>query len=52
MVVDPNVIRHSRRIDSVVVVTRSGVGILVEVHQDVLNLGLLGRIHDHDYRLA
>lgn len=28
--------------------TGPGVGILVEVHQDVLNLGLLSGVHYHD----
>jgi len=25
------------------------IGVLIEIHQDVLNLSLLGRVHDHDY---
>jgi len=28
----------------------SRVRVLIEVHQDVLNLGLLRGMHDHDYR--
>ena len=41
-----------RRVHSVVVVVIvcSRVGILVEIHKDVLNLGLLRRIHYHHYR--
>ena len=45
-------LRNLRGVHSVVVVTMvsSRVRVLIKVHQDVLNLGLLRGMHDHDYR--
>lgn len=47
-------VADSRGVNPVVILVMvgSGVGVLVEIHEDVLNLRLLRGIHDHHYRLG